>query len=79
MLLPFISRVVVTEPVSKRALPAEKLARHFYRKPVVVKKDLQEAFDTARGYGGDILITGSLYLVGSMRNIILGEDEHGYN
>ena len=79
MLLPFISRVVATEPVSKRALPAEKLARHFDRKPVVVKKDLQEAFDTARGYGGDILITGSLYLVGTMRNIILGEDEHGYN
>ena len=79
ILLPFIKRVIITEPVSTRAHPADRLVRYFQPKPVQVKKDLQEAFAAAQGCNGNILITGSLYLVGAMRNIILGGEKHGIN
>jgi dihydrofolate synthase/folylpolyglutamate synthase len=79
ILLPFIKRVVITQPVSKRAYPAEKLIRYFEEKHVLVRQDLREAFKTAQQFKEDILITGSLYLVGEMRNIILGGTKYGYN
>jgi len=79
ILLPFIRRVVITQPVSKRAYPAEKLKKYFEDKNVLVKPDLIDAFKSAQQFREDILITGSLYLVGEMRNIILGGDKYGFN
>lgn len=83
LLLPFAKNVILTEPVSKRALPVEDLVRFFARKKVQtnynlnieVKKRPGDAFDAAYRFREDILITGSLYLAGVMRNIING----GYN
>lgn len=75
-LLPFIRRVVITEPLSERALPAEKLIKLFRQKEPEVRKNIREALETAKKWTGDILVTGSLYLVGEMRNIIFGGTGH---
>jgi len=77
LLLPFADTVILTEPVSNRALPAERLVRLFHDRTTMVHKNLQDAFNTARALGQRILITGSLYLAGAMRNIILGGENHG--
>jgi dihydrofolate synthase/folylpolyglutamate synthase len=71
LLLPYIHSVILTEPVSKRALPAHKMLKLFKDKVVLVRKNLGEAYRTSRQFKGDILITGSFYLVGAMRKIIL--------
>lgn len=78
LLRPFIKRVVITEPLSKRALPADRLVRFFKTFEIQVKPDLREALENARKYKNNILVTGSLYLVGEMRNLIFGGAEHGY-
>ncbi|MCP5103214.1 MAG: bifunctional folylpolyglutamate synthase/dihydrofolate synthase [bacterium] len=71
LLLPFIKNVIVTEPGSKRALPAEELIPLFRGKEdVLVRKDYVNAFLTAKKWQEEILITGSFYLVGEMRHII---------
>jgi dihydrofolate synthase/folylpolyglutamate synthase len=72
LLNPFIREVVVTEPMSERALPAEKLVKFFSHTEVQVKKNIREAWETAKKRSGKILVTGSLYLAGEMRNIIFG-------
>ena len=72
LLLPFTKNIVVTEPVSKRAMPAEKLIKFFDNKRIFLNKDPGEALKTAKKFREDILITGSLYLAGEMRNIING-------
>jgi dihydrofolate synthase/folylpolyglutamate synthase len=74
LLLPFIERVIVTEPISMRALPAEHLSRYFHKsqvKKVLTKKYYSEALEIARSWKEEILITGSFYLVGEMRDIII--------
>jgi len=80
MLLPFTKNVIITEPVSKRALPAENLAKFImennhknFNLNVEIKKNLDDAFQAAYRLREDILITGSLYLAGEMRNIINGD------
>lgn len=80
LLLPFAKNVILTEPVSKRALPAVNLIKFFDKKTIhsnfnlniEIKKKPGEAFDAAYRFREDILITGSLYLAGEMRNIISG-------
>ncbi len=71
MLSPFIKRVIITEPISKRALEAEKLLPLFAGKECIIRKGLREAYSESRKYPETTLITGSLYLAGEMRNIIL--------
>jgi dihydrofolate synthase/folylpolyglutamate synthase len=71
MLLPYINRVILTEPVSPRALPVEKMLKLFKDKVVLVRKKPREAYRSAREYKDDILIAGSFYLVGELRKIIL--------
>lgn len=71
LLLPYIHSVILTEPVSKRALPAQKMLKLFKDKVVLVRKNPDEAYRSARQFKNDILITGSFYLVGAMRKIIL--------
>lgn len=73
LLLPFTKNVILTEPLSNRALPAEKLVPLFDKKRhtnVLVKKDLENAIGTAARLKEEILVTGSFYLVGEMRHII---------
>jgi folylpolyglutamate synthase/dihydropteroate synthase len=43
----------------------------FKDKVVLVRKNPGEAYRSAREFKGEILITGSFYLVGAMRKIIL--------
>lgn len=71
LLLPYIRSVILTEPVSKRALPPEKMLKFFKDKKVLVRKNHEGAYRWARQFNSDILITGSFYLVGAMRKIIL--------
>lgn len=74
LLLPFVKDVIVTDPLSPRALPAEKLVPLFNKPPrrnIQVKKDLTEAFALAAKGSDDILITGSFFLAGEMRHIIV--------
>jgi dihydrofolate synthase/folylpolyglutamate synthase len=76
LLMPYIGRVVITEPLSDRALPAEKLIKFFNQKETRVMKNIRDALETAKTWAGNILVTGSLYLVGEMRNIIFGGASH---
>lgn len=79
LLLPFTKNVILTEPLSNRALPAEKLVPLFgknRRTKVVVKKDLENAIGTAAELKEEILVTGSFYLVGAARHIIT-DGKHG--
>jgi dihydrofolate synthase/folylpolyglutamate synthase len=71
LLLPFIDKVILTEPVSTRALPVKKLTGLFKDKVVLERKNLEEAYQAAQEFKKEILITGSFYLVGEMRKIIL--------
>jgi len=71
LLRPHIQRVILTEPLSERALPAEKMLKLFKDKVVLVRKNPGEAYRSAREFKNDILITGSFYLVGEMRKIIV--------
>lgn len=74
LLLPYIKNVILTEPISKRALPAEKLIPLFKKqgeKNIHIKKNLCDALDTAKQWRREILITGSFYLVGKMRSIVM--------
>jgi dihydrofolate synthase/folylpolyglutamate synthase len=77
LLLPFIKNVIITEPLSQRALEAKSLVPLFNQHPVSIIRDYQEALNQARTLNQIILITGSLYLAGEMRNLILGgKDEY---
>ena len=74
LLRPYISRVIVTEPVSNRALPAEKTVRCFPASlSPTIQRDYPKALQAARAVGQPVLITGSLYMAGTMRSLILGE------
>ncbi len=78
LLLPFIKNVIITEPISKRALEAEKLIKLFEMKNVLVEKNIKKAFKLANQFNEKILITGSFYLVGEMRSIILGGKQNEF-
>jgi dihydrofolate synthase/folylpolyglutamate synthase len=76
LLFPFIKNVILTEPMSRRALPAEKLVPLFNghgpgKRNLLVQKDLKKALQAARKWQEEILVTGSFYLVGEMRHIIM--------
>jgi dihydrofolate synthase/folylpolyglutamate synthase len=82
LLLPHIKTIILTEPHSERALPAEKILKfltgNHKLKPVpldnrkiFIKNNLEDAYAAARQFNRDILVTGSFYLVGAMRNMII--------
>jgi len=77
LLLPYAGNIIITEPKSSRALPAEKLPKYFQNKNVWIKKNFADAFRKAKQLNSEILITGSIYMVGEMRNIIFGEGGNG--
>jgi dihydrofolate synthase/folylpolyglutamate synthase len=70
-LRPWAGRVILTRPASERAADPAALAR---RVPgAEVAASLGQALDLARSHPGTRLITGSLYLVGEARALLLGE------
>lgn len=75
MIAPFAKNIIISEPHSHRALPAEQAARWFpdHTQPVI-ERDYARALQMARAIGDTILITGSLYMAGDMRTHILGGD-----
>ncbi len=75
LLLPYIRHVILTVPLSPRALPSLDLVKLFAKnsdpKTVFVRDTPEEAFSTARQFNKEILITGSFYLVGVLRDIVI--------
>ncbi|MGE5343743.1 MAG: bifunctional folylpolyglutamate synthase/dihydrofolate synthase [Candidatus Omnitrophota bacterium] len=73
LLLPYTGRVILTQPLSGRALPSSGLRSLFERnsKPVIIKDNIDDACEQARLLNADILITGSFYLVGAARKVIM--------
>jgi len=76
-LKPFVKHVIITEPVSPRALPAEVLEKEFREKRTSVQKNLRKALEEAFMFRNEILITGSLYLAGEMRSLVMGGIKDG--
>ncbi len=74
---PYIKNIIITEPVSPRALPAEKLAKEFKEKKTYIQKNLRSALEEAFRFKNEILITGSLYLAGEMRSLVTGGIDDG--
>lgn len=67
---PFVKRVILTEPKSHRAKPARQLQRFFSPISTSLQLDYLKALDEALSYSEPILITGSLYLIGYLRDKI---------
>lgn len=74
-LLPHVGRLVLTRPQSPRALAPERLAASVEGLGcrAEVAPDLASALSLARGFEDPVLVTGSLYLVGEARQLLLGE------
>ena len=74
---------VVTAPESERAVLPDELARRVAPVtdlPVQVARSVEEAIDIARrkaGPDGAVLVTGSLYLVGEVRELLVGTPLRG--
>jgi dihydrofolate synthase / folylpolyglutamate synthase len=79
-LSPHLVGVVTTAVASERAIPAEALADRIGRVvdvPVLAADTVAGAFEMARaeaGTEGAVLVAGSLYLVGAVRDIVNGHD-----
>lgn len=78
-LVPRLEAVVATAASGDRPIPAAELAARLMTNltvPVQAIGDPQAALEVARGLAGadgGVLVAGSLYLVGALRNSILGE------
>jgi dihydrofolate synthase/folylpolyglutamate synthase len=74
---------VVTAPESERAVSPDELASRVAAVtdlPVQVARSVEEAIDIARrnaGPDGAVLVTGSLYLVGEVRELLVGTPLRG--
>ena len=90
-LSPVVSQVVITEPMSPRALPAIELARLASEvlgaERVTIGGDLMSALEEAIGladssgeYGGvGVIVTGSVVLVGETIRLLSDPDSQGVN
>ncbi len=76
-LKPFVKNIIITEPISPRALPVEKLEKAFPEDSTIVQKNLKSALEEAFKFKNEILITGSLYLAGEMRALVTGGFKDG--
>lgn len=76
VLAPLVDQIVATAPRSERAIEPEVLAervRKLVEVPVLVADGVQDALEMARaeaGPDGAVLVAGSLYLVGEVREIL---------
>jgi dihydrofolate synthase/folylpolyglutamate synthase len=77
LLAPLADHVVLSEPVSERALPPEKLLPFFEGKKCLVERDYARALAVAKKFKRTIIVCGSLYLVGGIRAIVRGGKKHG--
>ena len=71
-LKPLASRTIITKPKIRRALEPEVIAKEL-KDNFVVKKDVSEALEEARSNAGEddlILVTGSIYLIGNIKEIL---------
>ncbi len=75
-ILPYARRVILTDPLSHRTKPAAQLSRYFAPLPVTVQPDPEKALHLALAHSDPILITGSLYLIGFIRDRILAMLHH---
>jgi len=77
-LAPLIDGIVVTAPESERAIPPAELGlrvQELVDVPVLVADQVGHALDMARaeaGSDGAVLVSGSLYLVGEVRQLLAG-------
>jgi dihydrofolate synthase/folylpolyglutamate synthase len=75
-LAPLVDGIVVTAPESERAVPPHQLAQRVGRLvdvPVLVTEDVGHALDMAKaaaGNDGAVLVAGSLYLAGEVRELL---------
>jgi dihydrofolate synthase/folylpolyglutamate synthase len=75
---PLIDGVVATAVDYKRAMPAAELAERIdglVEAPVLVADNVEYGLDMAQaeaGHDGAVLVTGSLYLVGEVRDLLVG-------
>ncbi len=76
-LAPLAGRVVLSKPVSERALPPEKLLPFFAGKKCVIERDYARALAVAKKFKRIIIVCGSLYLVGGIRSIALERRKNG--
>ncbi|HEX6287048.1 MAG TPA: folylpolyglutamate synthase/dihydrofolate synthase family protein, partial [Acidimicrobiia bacterium] len=77
LLAPIATGIVTTAVDSERALPAlqlaEKVTQHLPGVPVLVSESVEYGLDMVRaeaGAEGAVLVTGSLYMVGEVREIL---------
>ncbi|UCF66086.1 MAG: bifunctional folylpolyglutamate synthase/dihydrofolate synthase [Acidobacteriota bacterium] len=75
----FVDRIVVTRPATSRAQPPSRVAAELDgavdSRRVILVPQLAEALEraaAAAGPAGEVLVTGSLYLVGGARQILIG-------
>lgn len=77
-LRPLLDGVVATAVDDPRAIPAPELADRIDKGldiPVLANESIEEALDMARaeaGKDGAVLVAGSIYLVGEVRNLLVG-------
>lgn len=75
-ILPFVGRVILTEPKSHRTISSQAISPLFSPLHPVIENDYQEALGHALSLDRPVLITGSLYLIGEMRDRILNRLQH---
>jgi len=78
LLKPHVGRVILTRPDSTRALPPRNVLQGLKMKtdnPIMVEETLEEAYRVARQFPKEILVTGSFYLVGLMRRLIIEQGD----
>lgn len=68
---PLASRFVCLAPDSPRAMPPEELAALIQNVPAETADSAEEAIMKARTYGDPVCAFGSLYYIGTVRNLLL--------
>jgi dihydrofolate synthase/folylpolyglutamate synthase len=75
LLLPFIDQVILTLPQSERALAPGKIKKYFkgsrHLQSVLIENNPADAYRAACAFNNEILITGSFYLAGIMREMVM--------
>jgi len=71
IIAPFASSVILVMPRSHRALDPKELNLFFPDRHVYIEKKISRAWEIAKKIKKDIIITGSLYLVGEIRTLML--------
>ena len=76
-LAPLAGQVILTAPLSERALAPEKLLPFFPGRECRIELDYARALAVAKKFKRTIIVCGSLYLAGEMRTVALGGKKYG--